>query len=146
MHPTLIILLRIKNIKNHSTNIWPFAYTLQNYLIITWVHYICKITGILSGLDGPVTCGTARTVNLPTYLLVMSPSRAGSSHSSSWRIFSLPWLGLSPFSLSSLFKNLGSKIKNQHFLTIFFSGFFHCIFSSFFITIINQFYGKNMFS
>ena len=88
MHQTLTILLRIKNIKNHSTNIWPFAHTLHNYLIITWVHYICKITGILSGLDGPVTCGIARTVNLPTYLLVMSPSRAGSSHSSSWRIFS----------------------------------------------------------
>ena len=44
-----------------------------------------------------------KTQNLPgklgRYLVVMSPSQAGSSHSSSWRIFSLARLGSWPFSL-----------------------------------------------
>ena len=38
-------------------------------------------------------------------ILVMSPSRAGSSRSSSWRIFSSAQLGLWPFSLQREIKN-----------------------------------------
>ena len=44
------------------------------------------------------------------YLLVMSPSRAGSSHSSSWTIFRSAWLGSWPFLFSSKKKFL---LENQ---------------------------------
>ena len=49
-----------------------------------------------------------------TYILVMSPSRAGSSHSSSWRIFSSARLGSWPFHFSSKLK-IGQKWAEIHF-------------------------------
>ena len=47
---------------------------------------------------------------LSQWVLVMSPSRAGSSHSSSWRIFSSPQLGSWPFSLEL---GIGKWLKNE---------------------------------
>ena len=59
----------------------------------------------------------------------MSPSQTGSSHSSSWRIFSSALLGLWPFPLSSKIIFQLENRPNWHFLPlIFFLSFFPCIF------------------
>ena len=47
------------------------------------------------------------------YLIVMTPSRAGSSHSSSWRIFSSARLGSWPFSLQLRCKIGQKRAENR---------------------------------
>ena len=54
-----------------------------------------------------------------TYLVVMSPSRVGSSQSSNWRIFSLARLGLWPFPLQLEIKNRPKTSRNFDFDLIF---------------------------
>ena len=66
------------------------------------------------------------------WTLVMSSSRAGSSHSSSWSIFSLARLGSWPFSFSS---NFFFQLENQKIAIFchpdFFFPYFTCIFTLF---------------
>ena len=50
------------------------------------------------------------------WMVVMSPSRAGSSHSSSWSIFSSARLGSWPFCFSSDLFFSARKSENCHFL------------------------------
>ena len=61
----------------------------------------------------------------------MSSSRSGSSHSSSWRIFSLARLGLWPFQVSSKILFQFENQKTVFFANPIFFPYFSCIFTLF---------------
>ena len=66
---------------------------------------------------------TQYVFQIGAYIEMMSPSRAGLSHSSSWRIFSSAWVGSWPFPCSSKKKISARKLKN-----LFFFPYYPCIF------------------
>ena len=109
-----------------SPSLWIFTHWTTLRPLITLIMLFFSGWRLLASLDSFCVFKSSPSKIEIKYILVMSPSRAGSSHSSSWRIFSSARLCLWPFSLQLGIENwLKNELKFQFSIEHLFSIIFY---------------------